>query len=84
MVRRKRVTGRTIWQSVLVVSVLVLILFTPFTGTGATTEVNRAFLDAAFNGDTKAVEALLAEGADVSEGWHWIYRFIWGCKKRSQ
>jgi len=48
------------------VSVLVMILFTPFTGTGATTEVNRAFLDAAFNGDTKAVEALLAEGADVN------------------
>jgi hypothetical protein len=61
MVKRKRVTGRTIWQLVLMVSVLVLILFTPFTGTGATTKLNRAFLDAAFNGDTKTVEALLAE-----------------------
>jgi hypothetical protein len=40
------------------VSVLVVILFTPFTGTGATTALNRAFLDAALNGDTKAVEAL--------------------------
>ncbi|RLA86891.1 MAG: hypothetical protein DRG34_06060, partial [Deltaproteobacteria bacterium] len=66
MVRRKRVTGWTIWQPVLMVSVLVVILFTPFTGTGATTKVNRAFLDAAFNGDTMAVKALLAEGADVN------------------
>jgi ankyrin repeat protein len=66
MVRRKRFTGRTIWQAVLVVSVLVVILFTPFTGNGATTALNRAFLDAAFSGDTKAVEALLAEGADVN------------------
>ncbi|NCF69896.1 MAG: hypothetical protein GWP61_28460, partial [Chloroflexi bacterium] len=66
MVRRKRVTGRTIWQPVLMVSVLVVILVTPFTGAGATTKLNRAFLDAAFNGDTKAVEDLLAEGADVN------------------
>ena len=66
MVKRKRVTGRTIWQPVLIVSILVMILFTPFTGTGATTALNRAFLDAALNGDTKAVEALLAEGADVN------------------
>jgi hypothetical protein len=48
------------------VSVLVVILFTPFSGTGATTVVNRAFLDAAFTGDTTAAEALLAEGADVN------------------
>jgi ankyrin repeat protein len=66
MVRQKRVIGRTVWQPLLMVSVLVVILFTPFTGTGATTAVNRAFLDAAFNGDTKAVKTLLAEGADVN------------------
>ena len=66
MANLKRVTGRTIWQAVLMVSVLVMILFTSFTGTGATTALNRAFLDAAFNGDTKGVEALLSEGADVN------------------
>ena len=66
MVRRKRVTGRAIRQPVLMVSVLVMILFTDFTGTGATTALNRAFLDAAFNGDTKGVESLLSEGADVN------------------
>jgi hypothetical protein len=43
-----------------------VILCTPFSGTGATTAVNRAFLDAAFSGDTKAVEALLAEGVLTS------------------
>jgi hypothetical protein len=53
MVSRKRVRGRTIWQPLLMVSVLVVILFTPFSGPGATTAVNRAFLDAAFSGDTK-------------------------------
>jgi hypothetical protein len=66
MLRPKRVTGRTIWQAVVMVSVLVVILFTPFSGTGAATKLNRVFLDAAFSGDTQAVEALLAEGADVN------------------
>ena len=66
MVRRKCVRGRAIWQPLLVVFISVVILFTSLIGTGATTRVNRDFLDAAFNGDTKAVEALLAEGADVN------------------
>ena len=66
MVRRKKFRGRTTWQPLLMVSVLVMILCTPFSGIGATKTVNKAFLDAAFSGDTKAVEALLAEGADVN------------------
>ena len=66
MVRRKCVRGRAIWQPLLVVFISMVILFTPLIGTGTTTKVNRDFLDAAFNGDTKAVEALLAEGADVN------------------
>jgi ankyrin repeat protein len=66
MVRRKKVTDGTTWQPILMISVFVLILFTPFSDTCATSAVNRAFLDAAFSGDTKSVKTLLTEGANVN------------------
>jgi len=64
MSRLRRLTVRTIENPMRTIFLLLIILLTPLAG--AAQDINRNLIDAAFEGKTRTVEALLAEGADIN------------------